>query len=74
MHFPSYTPVDRDSAVGRYRLDGPGSIPGEDEIFRTRPNCLRPHSAFYIMGTGPFQGVKWPGRDFDHLPHLSAEV
>jgi hypothetical protein len=26
------------------------------------------------MGTGPFPGVKWPGRGADHLTTSSAEV
>jgi hypothetical protein len=33
--------MGRDSSVGiatRYRLDGPGSNPGEGEIFRTLPD------------------------------------
>jgi hypothetical protein len=28
------------------------------------------HLAYYTMGTGPFPGVKWPGRGVEHPPHL----
>jgi hypothetical protein len=42
---------------------------GGGEIFRTRPD--RPS---FTMGTGPFPGVKRPGRGADHPPPSSAEV
>ena len=32
------------------------------------------HPAYYTVGTGSFQGVKWPGRGVDHPPPSSAEV
>ena len=32
------------------------------------------HSTSSTMGTGPFQGVKWPQRGVDHTPPSSAEV
>ena len=27
-----------------------------------------------LMGTGSFQGVKWPGRGVDHHPYLSPRL
>ena len=35
---------------------------------------LGTHPASYIMGTGPFPGLKRPGRGVDHPPPSSAEV
>jgi len=32
------------------------------------------HPASYTMGTWPFPGVKWPGRDVDHTPLSNVEV
>ena len=65
--------MDRDSSVGiatRYWLDGPGieyrwwfSAPVQTGT-GTQPSS-------YTMGTGSFPGVKQPGRDFDHAPHLA---
>ena len=67
--------MGRDISVGvatRYGLNGPGiesrwgarfSAP-----FQTGPGA---HPASYTMGTGSFQGVKWPGRGVDYpLPLL----
>ena len=49
-------------------------IPVGGEIFRTRPDRPWVHPASYTMGTGPFPGVKRPGRGVEH-PHPSgAEV
>ena len=32
------------------------------------------HAAFYTLGTGSFRWVKWPGRGFDHPPHLGPRL
>jgi hypothetical protein len=48
--------------------------PGGGEIFRTRPDRPGAHPASCTMGTGPFPGVKRPGRGADHPPPPSAEV
>ena len=32
------------------------------------------HPASYTMGTGSFPGVKRPGRDVDHPPHLAPRL
>jgi len=41
-----------------------------DEILRTRPTETGAHTASYTMGTGSLsQGVKRPGRGFDHSCH-----
>jgi len=41
-----------------YGLDGPGSNPSGDEIFRSTRPALRPHPASCKMGTGSFLGAK----------------
>ena len=41
-----------------YRLDGPGSNPGGDEIFPSFQTGSGPHPASGKMGTGSFPGVK----------------
>jgi hypothetical protein len=40
------------------------------------PSILIPkaHTAFYVMGTGSFQGIKWPERGVNQLLSSSAEV
>ena len=70
--------MGRDSSDGiatRYGLDGPGiesrwgarfSAPVQDG-----PGA---HPASYTMGTGSFPGLKRPGRDFDHPPHLAPRL
>jgi len=44
--------------VTDYGLDGPGSNPGGDEIFRPFRPALWPTQPPYTMGTGSFPGVK----------------
>jgi len=69
--------IGRESSVGiasRYGMDGPGSNPGGDEIFRNRPQRPSAHPAYYAVGTGAFLGVKWPGRGADHPPPSNAQV
>ena len=52
-----------------------GSNPGGGARFsayvQTGPGA---HPASYTMGTGSFPGVKRPGLDVDHPPHLGAKV
>ena len=44
-----------------YGLEGPGSNPGGEEIFRPSRPALRAHPASCKMGTGSFPGGKvWP--------------
>ena len=70
------------SIVTDYRLDGPGSNPGGDEVFRPSIPALGPtqpgpgaHPASCTMGTGSLQGGKVrPGRAADHSPPSSAAV
>ena len=65
---------DRDSVDGiatHYGLDGPvrGSNPGEDEIFRTRPDqSWGPPSLLHNGYRVSFLGVKRSGRDVNHPP------
>jgi hypothetical protein len=70
--------VGRHSSVGivtRYGLDGPGSIPGGGEIFRSRPNLpWGPPILVYNGYRVFFPGVKWPGRGVDYPPPASARV
>jgi hypothetical protein len=61
-----------DSSVGiatRYRLDGPGSIPGNARYLssRQRPSTQQ-------VPTAPSPRVKRQGREADHSPPHSAEV
>ena len=67
-----------DSSVAtatRYGLDGPGieSRWGQDFSHPSRP-ALGAHPPSYTMGTGPFPGVKRPGRGVDHPSIYSTEV
>ena len=56
-----------------YRLDGPGSKPGGDEIFHTCPD--RPSPSLLYNGYRVFPGGKLrPGRAADHSPPSSAAV
>jgi hypothetical protein len=52
-----------------------GSNPGGGVIFpvpvQTGPIA---HPASYKMGTGSIPGVKRPGRDVDHPPHLEPRL
>jgi len=50
------------------------SNPGGGKIFRTIQTGPGAHPASYTMGTGSFQGVKWPWCGIDHPPASSAEV
>ena len=44
-----------------YGLDGPGSNPGEDEIFRPSRPALEPTQPPVQWGTGSFSGVEAAG-------------
>jgi hypothetical protein len=70
--------MDRDSSVGiatRCGLDVPGIESRWGARFsapvQTGPGA---YPASYTMGTGPFPGVKRPGRDVDHPPQSSAVI
>ena len=58
----------------RYGVAVRGSKPIVGEIFHTRPDQPWAHPASYIMGAGPFPGVKRPGRGADHQPSFITEV
>jgi len=65
-------PANSVGIVTDYGLDGPGSNPGGDEIFRPSSGA---RSASCKMGTGSFPGGKvWPGRAANHSPPSSAAV
>jgi len=58
-----------------YGLDGPGSNPGGDEIFRPFQTGPGAHPASCKMYTVSFPGGKvWPGRAADHSPPSSVTV
>ena len=58
-----------------FELDGPGSNPGGDEIFRTCPDRPRGPSSLLYIGYRVCPGGKVrPGRAADHSPPSSAEV
>ena len=70
--------VGRDSSVGIatcYVLNGPGTNPCGDEIFRTHPDRRwGPPSLLYNWYRVSFPGAKWPERGVDHSPLSCAEV
>ena len=58
-----------------YGLQGPGSDPNGDKIFRIRPD--RPQDApspLYNEHRVCFQGVELPERGVDHPPPICAEI
>jgi len=58
-----------------YGLEGPGSNPGGDEIFRLSRPALGSTQSPVKMGTGTFPGVKVQSvRAADHSPPSSAAV
>ena len=67
-HYVLY--LGRESSVGiatRYGLDGSGDrIPVRGEISAPVQTGPGAHPDPYTMGTGPFPGVKRPGRGADH--------
>jgi hypothetical protein len=69
--------VGRDSSVGiatRYGLNGPGSNPGECEIYRIRPDRPCGSPSLLYNGTGSHPGVKRLGHGLDQPSPSSAEV
>jgi len=58
---PSYGPGSSVGIATDYGLDGPGSNPGGDEIFRPSRPALGAHPASYTMGTRSFPGVEAAG-------------
>ena len=73
-----FLPVDRDSSVGIATdngLDGPGSNPGEGEIFRTCPDRPWGPPSLLYNGYRVFPGGKErSGRDAGPSPPSSAVV
>ena len=57
-----------------YGLDGPGSNPGGDEIFRPSRPALMPTQPSVKWVLGLSQGKVRPGRVADHSPPSSAAV
>ena len=57
-----------------YGLDGPGSNPGGDEIFRQSRPALRPTQPPLKWVPGLSRGKVRPGRAADHSPPSSAAV
>ena len=55
-------------------LDGPGSNPGVDEILRTCPDRSWGSPSLRCSGYRAFPGVKWPGRDINHVSSSRSEV
>ena len=71
--------MSRDRAVGiatRYGLQGPGSNPGEGEIFCSRTDRpWGPPSLLYKWVPRLFPGVKRPRRGLNHPPpHLAPRL
>ena len=57
-----------------YGLDGPGSNPGGDEIFRLSRPALGPTQPTVKWLPGLYWGKVWPGPAADHSPPSSAAV
>jgi len=57
-----------------YGLDGPGSNPGGDEIFRSSRPALGPTQPSVKWVSGLSRGNVRPGRAADHSPPFSAAV
>ena len=68
----------RDSVVSiasRYGIDDVGIEPRWGEIFRTRPDwSWGPPTLQYSGYRVAFLGVKRPGRDVYHPPHLAPKL
>jgi len=60
--------------VTDYGLDGPGSNPGGDEIFRQSRSALGPTQPPVKWVPGLYRGKVRPGRDAGHSPPSSAAV
>ena len=58
LHYSICGPGSSDGIATDYGLDGPGSNPGGDEIFRPSRPALGPTQPTVKMGTGSFPGVK----------------
>jgi len=61
------------SSVGKatdYGLNGPGSNPGGDKIFRPSRPALGPYNGYRVFPGGKVR----PGRAADHSPPSSAAV
>jgi hypothetical protein len=71
-----FTFAGRNSSVRiatRHRVDGLGGrIPVEAIFSAPIQTGPRAHTASYTMGTGPFPGLKRPGRGVDNPPHLAT--
>jgi hypothetical protein len=71
----SYLLCPTTHTVVRYGLEGPGIESRWGQTFFTPVKTGHgTHPTSYKMGTALFPGVKWPGRDFGHSPHLARKL
>ena len=67
-------PGSSDGIATDYRLDGPGSNPGGDEIFRPSRPVLRPTQPPVKWVQSLSRGKVRPGRAADHSPPSNTAV
>jgi len=67
-------PVNSVGIAIDYGLDGSGSNPGRDEIFRSSRPALGPTQPPVKWVPGLYRDKVWPGRAADHSPPSSAAV
>jgi hypothetical protein len=69
--------ISSDDVVKGYEVDGWSLIPNRGKIFlfsKVFKQALGPTLAYPVGTEGPFEGVKWLGRESDHSLSTTAQV